>query len=140
MFNILVVKTSLGWYHYAINIINKLLLFINEEIAIGKYYNYDKRTVIIMGDRVINNVQVNTSGDVISTEELTVYLTQLQAKSKYKIISVDITVDGDFIDVKTVMSPAPFDRIRRITGYLVGTTNRFCDAKQAEEHDRVKHG
>lgn len=33
-----------------------------------------------------------------------------------------------------------FDRIRRITGYLVGTTDRFNDAKRAEERDRVRHG
>ena len=32
-----------------------------------------------------------------------------------------------------------FDRIRRITGYLVGTTDRFNNAKHAEERDRVKH-
>ncbi|MDR1817239.1 MAG: anaerobic ribonucleoside triphosphate reductase, partial [Puniceicoccales bacterium] len=33
----------------------------------------------------------------------------------------------------------PFERIRRITGYLVGTLDRWNSAKQAEEHDRVKH-
>lgn len=33
-----------------------------------------------------------------------------------------------------------FERIRRITGYLVGTLERFNNAKRAEEHDRVKHG
>ena len=33
----------------------------------------------------------------------------------------------------------PFERIRRITGYLVGTLDRFNNAKRAEEHDRVKH-
>lgn len=32
-----------------------------------------------------------------------------------------------------------FDRIRRITGYLVGTLDRFNNGKRAEEHDRVKH-
>jgi len=32
-----------------------------------------------------------------------------------------------------------FDRIRRITGYLVGTVDRFNDAKKAEVRDRVKH-
>ena len=32
-----------------------------------------------------------------------------------------------------------FERIRRITGYLVGTTDKFNDAKRAEERDRVKH-
>ena len=33
-----------------------------------------------------------------------------------------------------------FEKIRRITGYLVGTVNRFNDAKAAEERERVKHG
>ena len=33
-----------------------------------------------------------------------------------------------------------FDRIRRITAYLVGTMDRFNNAKKAEERDRVKHG
>ena len=33
-----------------------------------------------------------------------------------------------------------FERIRRITGYLVGTLDRWNNAKKAEEHDRVKHG
>ena len=33
----------------------------------------------------------------------------------------------------------PFERIRRITGYLVGTVDRFNDAKKKEVEDRVKH-
>jgi len=32
-----------------------------------------------------------------------------------------------------------WERIRRITGYLVGTLDRFNNAKRAEERDRVKH-
>lgn len=32
-----------------------------------------------------------------------------------------------------------FERIRRITGYLVGSLERFNDAKKAEVKDRVKH-
>ena len=32
-----------------------------------------------------------------------------------------------------------FERIRRITGYLVGTLDKWNDAKKAEEKDRVKH-
>ena len=32
-----------------------------------------------------------------------------------------------------------FERIRRITGYLVGTLDKWNNAKKAEEHDRVKH-
>ena len=34
----------------------------------------------------------------------------------------------------------PFERIRRITGYLVGTLDRFNNAKRTEESQRVKHG
>ena len=33
-----------------------------------------------------------------------------------------------------------FERIRRITGYLVGTLDRFGDAKRSEVEQRVKHG
>ena len=40
---------------------------------------------------------------------------------------------------KTVGEGIKFERIRRITGYLVGTTDRFNNAKRAEERDRVKH-
>ena len=32
-----------------------------------------------------------------------------------------------------------FERIRRITGYLVGTMDKWNDGKKAEEADRVKH-
>ena len=32
-----------------------------------------------------------------------------------------------------------FERVRRITGYLVGPLDRFNNAKRAEERDRVKH-
>ena len=41
---------------------------------------------------------------------------------------------------KMVGAGVKFERVRRITGYLVGTLDRFNNAKRAEEHDRVKHG
>ena len=40
---------------------------------------------------------------------------------------------------KLVGEGVGFERIRRITGYLVGTLDRFNNAKKSEEHDRVKH-
>lgn len=43
-------------------------------------------------------------------------------------------------NVELIYQAPPFERIRRITGYLVGTLDRWNDAKRAEEHDRVKHG
>jgi len=48
-------------------------------------------------------------------------------------------ISGDFIDIKTYRK-APFKRIRRITGYLVGDLSRFNNAKLSEVKDRVKHG
>ena len=42
-------------------------------------------------------------------------------------------------NVKTVGTGVGFERIRRITGYLVGTVDRFNNGKRAEEHDLVKH-
>ena len=42
-------------------------------------------------------------------------------------------------EIGMVGADVKFDRIRRITGYLVGTTDRFNNAKRAEERDRVKH-
>jgi anaerobic ribonucleoside-triphosphate reductase len=47
---------------------------------------------------------------------------------------------GDLIMKNEVGKGVGFERIRRITGYLVGTLDRFNDAKRAEEKDRVKHG
>ena len=43
-------------------------------------------------------------------------------------------------EVKTIGEGIGFERIRRITGYLVGTVDRFNNGKKAEEHDRVNHG
>ena len=43
-------------------------------------------------------------------------------------------------ETKTLGKGVHFERIRRITGYLVGTLDRFNDAKRNEEKDRVKHG
>lgn len=40
---------------------------------------------------------------------------------------------------KTIGENVKFERIRRITGYLVGTVDRFNDGKKAEVNDRVKH-
>lgn len=51
---------------------------------------------------------------------------------------VTVTVDGDYLEVDYHIMP--FERIRRITGYLVGTVDRWNNAKRAELKDRVKHG
>lgn len=42
-------------------------------------------------------------------------------------------------EAKVIGENVGFERTRRITGYLVGTLDRFNNAKRAEERDRVKH-
>ncbi len=51
---------------------------------------------------------------------------------------VKVETDGEWVNL-TYCDRVPFERIRRITGYLVGTLDRFNDAKRAEVEDRVKH-
>lgn len=55
-------------------------------------------------------------------------------------ISVRRTENPDEYGITPVFERVPFQRIRRITGYLVGDLGRFNDAKRAEVEDRVKHG
>jgi hypothetical protein len=47
--------------------------------------------------------------------------------------------EEDGLAVASFGAGVGFERIRRITGYLVGTLERFNDAKRSEEKDRVKH-
>lgn len=84
---------------------------------------------------------INVTGGTISEREKQNYIIFLHKKHPDKeITKLDIKVDGDFVDLSFEYEPIPFERIRRITGYLVGTLNRFNNAKLAEVGDRVKHG
>ena len=67
------------------------------------------------------------------------YADYLEKKYNRKLKSLEVTVDGEFADLNYEFEPAPFERIRRITGYLVGTMDQWNNAKAAEEADRVKH-
>lgn len=86
-------------------------------------------------------MNVNVIGAELSQEEIQAYIEY--GKQKYsdrEIVGITIKADGEYVDLKYDFKPdVPFNRIRRITGYLVGTLDRFCDGKKAEEHDRVKH-
>lgn len=74
-----------------------------------------------------------------SPNEAQAYVDYLENKYNRKLESLDINLDGDFADLNYRFSSVPFERIRRITGYLVGTMDMWNDAKTAEEADRVKH-
>lgn len=76
----------------------------------------------------------------ISDKEKMQYVEYLEKEHGRKVEELDINVDGDFVDLNYKFEPVRFERIRRITGYLVGTLDNWNDAKKAEEADRVKHG
>lgn len=85
----------------------------------------------------IDGLTINAPED-IDREELLAYVKKYKAQY-LTITGLDIELDGDFANVTVHTANKPFERIRRITGYLVGTMPRWNDAKRAEERDRVKH-
>ncbi|NLM84911.1 MAG: hypothetical protein GX189_09470 [Clostridiales bacterium] len=88
-------------------------------------------------------IKVNVMGGTLPQEEIDAYVARAQKKFPNKYIkSIDITLsseDSEYVDIAYHFYAVPFERIRRITGYLVGTLERFNDAKRAEEADRVPH-
>ncbi len=85
-------------------------------------------------------MEINVAGGVLSQQEIDIYVAQLKEKNPDKYIkTIDFTVDGEYVDVKYTYDSVPFERIRRITGYLVGTVDRFNNGKRAEVEDRVTH-
>lgn len=85
-------------------------------------------------------MKVNVNGGVMEQREIDAYVGYLQNKFPEKEIeTIDLEIDGDFVNMNYTFSNIPFERIRRITGYLVGTVDRFNNGKRAEVEDRVKH-
>ncbi len=86
-------------------------------------------------------IKVNVKNGELSQKEIEAYIARAHELYPAQAIeAIDLTVDGDFVDVDYHFAAVPFQRIRRITGYLVGTLDRFNDAKRSEVEDRVKHG
>ena len=85
-------------------------------------------------------MKINVTGGTLSQYEIDAYVAHLKKNNPDKYIkTVDFTVDGEFVDAKFTYDCVPFERIRRITGYLVGTVDRFNNGKRAEVEDRVPH-
>ena len=86
-------------------------------------------------------MKINVIGGEMEQKEIDSYVDYIKEKFPTKQIeTLNLKIDGDYVDMDYTFESVPFERIRRITGYLVGTVERFNNAKRAEEHDRVKHG
>ena len=87
----------------------------------------------------MGEIKIEVVNGTLSEEEKAEYKKFVIEKYKDPIDKIILVIDGDYVNIKTIFKPTKFERIRRITGYLVGTLDRFNDGKLAEVKDRVPH-
>ncbi len=90
-------------------------------------------------EMVINGVTVQNNGNY-GEDEIRKIIEHVDHNTKgtLKSLTLDPVPDGRINATWEVENK--FERIRRITGYLVGTTDRWNNANRSEERERVKHG
>lgn len=95
----------------------------------GTTYVFDQKKVACRGE--------------ISRDEAKAYLNRGVCLYGDRLKGVSVAVDEQdpaYVCITYDLEDRMFHRLRRITGYLVGTLERFNNGKRAEERDRVKHG
>ena len=85
-----------------------------------------------------------TSNFQVTEKEISLYeskVSELNGGTLGDVISITATLkENDEVELEwETTDSTKIERIRRITGYLSGTTDRWNGAKQAEEKERVKH-
>ncbi len=82
----------------------------------------------------------NEQDQPVSEHEIEAYIARAHEQyPSQRLAELKLEVEGEDVGISYNFEPMSFDRIRRITGYLVGTMDRWNDAKTFEEADRVKH-
>lgn len=90
--------------------------------------------------RRFEDIYLKVVGGELSNDEIQAYIDYIKSKDNHrKLESLEIVVDGDYVDLKWKFEPMKFERLRRITGYLTSDLRFWNSAKQSEEKDRVKH-
>lgn len=85
-------------------------------------------------------IRAGKTPEGMSTGEVNAYINYMAKQHEdIKFGTLDIELDGEDVELTLTPDPVRFQRIRRITGYLVGTLDRFNNAKRKEVDDRVKH-
>ena len=70
-------------------------------------------------------------------KEAQAYVEYLEEKFNRKLNKLDVQIDGDYADLSYEFAHVPFERIRRITGYLVGTMDHWNDASSSMASLRI---
>jgi len=92
--------------------------------------------------KVFDGIEVTfVNIDDVTEKEPQHYVEYVRTRTTDPVKSIKVVqCDDGMIDVNYELQGEKFERIRRITGYLTGSLDSWNDAKQSEEHDRVKHG
>lgn len=96
-----------------------------------------------MNKYTISDIPVTIKNGNIPEQEATAYVIRGRELYGHRLVGVTASVDEDdpeYVNLDYQLAETPFHRLRRITGYLVGTLGRWNNGKRAEERDRVKHG
>lgn len=89
--------------------------------------------------RTVLGVEVEEVGGESPLPVLEQYVRRFDDEPQAKLVRLVLRYDGSEVEAEKHYRPMGFERIARITGYLVGTLDRWNDAKKAEHRDRVKH-
>ena len=89
---------------------------------------------------IYENVKIIVTAGEFAEAEIKNYINYIKQNNPGRILTeLTLKAVGEDVELSYLFAPVEFERIRRITGYLVGTTERWNNAKRAEEADRVKH-
>ena len=93
--------------------------------------------------KVLDNIQIVVNGcEGMQDKEIRAYVNKIRPEKGVVVNKLIITImpgDPDNVVLDWETDKKHFERIRRITGYLVGSMDRWNAAKRAEERDRLKH-
>ena len=86
----------------------------------------------------MDGITVEVYNTELTEEEIKLYIDRARlARPSAKLLKIALVVDGEDVDITSEYEETPFERIRRITGYLVGRLNRTSPGKEAEIADRT---
>ena len=122
--------------------IAKKLLYYEESGTVTNDMVMESLMDFINGDvdMVYKDIKIRVINGKMSDDEISATVDQMIEQHPDIIFKkITFSVDNSHVDVTYTYDSVPIQRIRRITGYLVGTLERFNNAKRAEVNDRVKH-
>ncbi len=86
-------------------------------------------------------MKVNVTGGEMSRQEIDAYIKYISEKyTGRQIRQLDITIDGEYIDLKCHFKDTDFQRAYRSADYLVNDMEKLNDAKQCEFSQKERHG